>query len=62
MKKSAFVALFILGSLVAPAFQSAASADPRLDKVLANQEQILKELEEIKRELEIVKVRATLRG
>jgi hypothetical protein len=34
-------------------------SDPRLDRVLENQAQILKELAEIKSELAIVKVRAT---
>ena len=66
MKKLAAVAVF-LGMIAMPLVVRANEGAPadlgqKLNKILANQTQILSELDEIKKELAIVKVRATLAG
>lgn len=61
MKTKIFLAALLLGSFSAsaPVFSDEELSGRKLDQILENQSQILKEISEIKSELAIVKVRAS---
>lgn len=63
--KKWILATVCVSLLLALTYQSLFAEDggfaQKIDKILSNQEQILKDLSEIKSELQIVKVRATNR-
>jgi hypothetical protein len=50
---------FIVNTRLAANEDSAAGLSAKIDKVLANQQQMLKKLDDITAELKIVKIRAT---
>ena len=61
MKGRIISTLFLVVFFSTIALSARAEESEKLDRVLANQEQILSKLDEIKSELSVVKVRATER-